>query len=261
MPLQVSSKREKNTIIQNASDKPIHWFLWSGSYEERHIKEICIRRHPYDAFQNVSCPAISYSKLTCNTNISFVMPGPIAQYCVNYTTKGTQQSDTEEYELIRSASNRVLTQMEKYEGDVSQSVRLLLATSFAHQSNNVVGAAMAAFLTRNETRFIFSHEFVWCPLRDIRKLIHGGDIEPMISVQNKVTFFQCNALHYLCRPSDLNHLSAFEFYSNYEVINATSKNRDSLMEFCNNANFTHPSYSKENNYFRQGVRVRQKNAS
>jgi Helitron helicase-like domain at N-terminus/PIF1-like helicase len=252
-------QREKGrTIIQNASENSINWYLWNGDHEERFIKEICVKRQAYDAFQNVSCPAISYSKLTCNTNISFVMPGPIAQYCVSYTLKGTQQSDTEEYELVRSASNKVLTQMEKYEGDASQAVRMLLASSFAHQSASVVGAAMAAYLTRNETRFIFSHSFVWCPLRDIRKLIHGGEIETMISVNNKVTFFQCSALHYLCRPFELNHLSAFEFYTNYEVINATSQNRESLLQFWKDGTYVHPSYSKEKNIFRQGVRARQK---
>ena len=80
----------------------------------------------------------------------------------------------------------------------------------------------------------------------------------MVSIRNNVTFFQCNALHYLCRPADLNHLSAFEFYSSYEVINATSQNRESLKEFWKGGTFVHPSYSKEKNLFRQGVRAREK---
>lgn len=90
-------RKKRRTVVQNASNEKVKWFLWDGSCEERYIKEVCLKRQAYDAFQNVSCPAISHSKLTCNTNISLIMPGPIGQYAFKYTLKGTQEEDTEEY--------------------------------------------------------------------------------------------------------------------------------------------------------------------
>ena len=95
--------------------KTTPWYLWDGDHQERHIKEICPKRNDYDAFQNVYCPKISYSKMTCNSNVSFVMPGPIAQYCVNYSTKGTQKDDTEEYELVQKAAEITLARLRDIE--------------------------------------------------------------------------------------------------------------------------------------------------
>ena len=91
-------RKKRKTTVQNVSETPIRWFSWNGEYEERHIKEVCIRRHAYDAYQNVSCSAISQSKLTCNTNITAIMPSPAGQYAFKYHLKGTQKDDTAEYE-------------------------------------------------------------------------------------------------------------------------------------------------------------------
>ena len=64
--------------------------------------EMCLKRKEYDAFQNVYCPAISYSKLTCNTNILFIFPGPVGGYCFNYSLKKTQKEDTEPYQKVKN---------------------------------------------------------------------------------------------------------------------------------------------------------------
>jgi hypothetical protein len=69
-----------------------------GSSEDQYIKEVCVCQPAYDAFQNVSCHAISHSKLTCNTNVAAIMHGPIGEYSFKYHLKGTQKDDTEEYE-------------------------------------------------------------------------------------------------------------------------------------------------------------------
>jgi len=86
-------RKKRKTTVQNASDPPVQWFLWDGTHEERYIKEVCPERHSYDAFQNVSCRAISHSKLACNTNVSIVMDGPTGKYSFKYNMKGTQKDD------------------------------------------------------------------------------------------------------------------------------------------------------------------------
>ena len=96
-------KKRDKTIIQNVTQQLLPWYFWNGDYQMRHIKEICIKRYEYDAFQNVYCPAISKSKLTCNTNVAFLFPGPSGEYCFNYSMKGTQTDDSQPYEKVKNA--------------------------------------------------------------------------------------------------------------------------------------------------------------
>ena len=249
-------RMQRQTIVQNASSNIVSWYGRDGSQSDRYIKEVCPKRAPYDVFQNVCCQAISYSKLTCNTNISAVMPGPIGQYTFKYNLKGTQKEDTKEYSGVKEAMQRVLSKLQTYESDRLEAVKRLLAASFAHQKTNVVGAAMASYLTRNRSRFLFSHNMAWCPLKDLRSLVEGGEANVLIAENNKVPFFQCAALHYLCRPLELEDVSAFEFYSKYEVVRKTKRNSNKLLQFSNTNHFRHPSYREKTGTFLQGVRQR-----
>ena len=243
------------TIIQNTSTAPQSWYLWNGTKTERNVKEICVERTEYNMFQNTALPHISYSKLTCNTNISFLLPGPVAQYCVSYTMKNTQKDETQEYELVRSATEKVLSKVKDNDTSRSIAIRTLLRTSFAHQSNNIVGAPMAAYLTRNPTRFYFSHSFSWCPLRDLKALLQGDKILPKVSFTQHNAYFHCLALNYLCRPRALEHVSVFNFYTEYETVPMRSQTKATL-SFINSTYFQHPSYNKKKGEFRLGVRKR-----
>jgi hypothetical protein len=248
----------RETIIQNASEAVVSWYCWDGSKSNRFIKEVCPRRGKYDVFQNICCPAISHSKLTCNTNVTVVMPGPVGQYSFKYNLKGTQKEDTKEYGAVKEAMQKVLSKLRTYDSEKSEAAKRILAASFAHQRTNVVGAAMASFLTRRKSRFVFSHKVVWCPLRDMRSLLEGGEASVSISQNNNnVPFFQCAALHYLCRPIELEEVNAFDFYSKYEAVQATARNRQSLFQFTNDYVFQHPSYRARSGNFLQGVRERE----
>jgi hypothetical protein len=97
---------------------------------------------------------------------------------------------------------------------------------------------------------------VWCPLRDIKALLAGGQANVTILEHKRVPFFQCAALHYLCRPVELEDLTPFAFYSDYEVVRMTSNNCDELLEFSGTCYFRHPSYCSKKQTFLQGVRKR-----
>ena len=249
------SKR-KRTCIENVSESPMKWFAWDGTFSEIHVKEVIIRRHPFDAFQNVSCPAISQSKLSCNSNIALLMPGPIGQYTFKYHIKKTQKDDTEEYERVKEATQKVLSRLKKDATEVSTSIQRVLAASFAHQKTNVVGGAMCAFLTRKKKRFIFSHETVWCPLRDLKALLNGRKVNAMLSQNKNSPFYICSAMNYLCRPSELEDFSAYDFYAQYEAKQKNASNDEALYEFCN-VSFIHPSFQTSTQTFRQGVQERE----
>jgi hypothetical protein len=251
-------RKKRKTIVQNASEEKVKWYFWDGSFDERHLKEVCNKRKRYDIFQNISCEAISQSKLTCNTNIAPIIQGPMGQYSFKYNFKDTQKEDTEEYGRAKAAMQKVLPQLRKYESDRSESMRRVLSAPFAHQKVNIVGASMASFLTRNKSRFIFSHETAWCPLRDIKTLLDEGQATASVVYHRSQTpHFQCAALHYLCRPLELENICAFDFYSMYEVIPVTMYNENEVLAF-NNGHFHHPSHVHKKRRFLQGVRIRKK---
>ena len=247
-------KRAKTSVV-NASETPIPWYLWNGTFSNRHVKEILIQRHPYDAFQNVSCPAISQSKMTCNTHVAKILPGPVGQYNFKYSFKGTQKEDTEEYERVRVAMEKTLTELRPYRTARSGAVKRVLAASFAHQKTNVVGPAMAAYLTRHDSRFLFSHEAEWCPIRDIKGLLLTGEADARIKYNGSVPYFVSYALDYLCRPIELEELDAHDFFSLYEVVRCNSQNEEALLLFHNQP-YQHPSYRTKTGRFLQGVRRR-----
>jgi Helitron helicase-like domain at N-terminus/PIF1-like helicase len=247
--------KRRKTILQNVTSDKQPWYLWNGTTSYRHIKEICPRRTEYNLFQNVCCPHISYS---CNTNISFLLPGPVAQYCVSYTMKNTQKEETQEYELVRAAIEKILSKTKDDDTSGSIAIRRLMRTTFAHQSNNIVGAPMASYLTRNSSRFYFSHTFSWCPLRDLRKLICGEKIYANVTFTQYTAYFESLALNYVCRPRSLNNTSVFDFFTKYDVVRVTTKNRDTLLHFHNNSQFQHPSYNTTTKQFRQAIQEKKK---
>ena len=248
-------KRQK-TSINNVSETPIKWFSWDGTFSNIHVKEVLIKRHPYDAFQNVSCIAISKSKVFWNTNIALLMPGPVGQYSFKYSIKKTQEEDTEEFERVKEATQKVLSKLKKDASESSTSIQRVLSASFAHQKTNVVGGALSAFLTRNKQRFMFSHATVWCPLRDLKALLQGEKVNAMLSHNKDSPYYICSALHYLCRPLELEEIDVKTFYTKYEVVKQTTKNNHDLLQLSN-SNFVHPSYQASKGTFRQGVRNRE----
>ena len=255
-------KRAKTTTsVENITSDPVAWYTWYGKEQTRHLKEFSVRRGDYDIFQNTSCPAISLSKMTCNTNLSALTPGPACQYSFKYSIKDTQDDDTEEYMKATEKLQKTMIKVsEQLDDDIitefSAAIRTLLAASFENQTKHIVGAAMASFLTRRGSRFIFSHKTVWCPIEDIYKVLTKAEsYSASIQYNAGIPFFVCRAYDYLCRPLELEKISALNFYTGYEVKVSRRKKKGSLYEFINTT-YNHPSYDKENEYFRQGVAER-----
>ena len=246
----------ENTAIDNVDeDLQQRWYSWRGTFKERFAKEITIKRRKYDQYQNISCPAISLSKLTCNTNIQAILPGAVAQYCLKYTLKDTQEEDTAPYKNVLIATKKIIEKLHETDSAKQKALRNLLAASFAHNKTNIIGTTMASYLTRNNSRFIFSHKTVWIPLRDMASILKGDTINSSIKFNYKTPFFECIALDYICRPNSLEKICAFDFFEQYEVVRTTSKNKDDLKYF-NNTYFQHPSYQPRKKSFSQGVQRR-----
>ena len=68
---------------------------------------------------------------------------------------------------------------------------------------------------------------------ELDKALLGWNSVTVICCNGKVPFFDCAALHYLCRPIQLESINVFEFYGNYQIINKTRKNESELLELIN----------------------------
>ena len=250
-------RKKARTTVEDATDKPLRWYNWNGTYTERNIKELVMKRNDMDAFQNESCKAVTLSQLACNTNLSLIAPGPVAAYIFKYQLKDTQKDDTKDYERVSETTEKTLEQR-KHECDRPEALRRVLAASFAHQKKGIIGSAMAAYITRNGSRFRMSHDSVWVPLRDTYNLMVGRPVGAVINDTRATSYFVCNAMHYLCRPRELEHLNIREFFTKYQVVSQTKKNLEENLQFTSTAEFTHPSYCKRSGIHRQGVCKRDK---
>ena len=240
------------STVETISDNTL-WYTWDGDYKEQPLVQFCPKRGRYDLFQNPCCLAISQSKFSCNSNVSLITDGPIALYQIKYEFKSTQDDDTAEYahveQAIKSLNGRV------HEDNNKEAIRRICRAAFAHNKGNVVGPALASFLTRNGGRFYFSHEFIYCPLKDLLRLLHDYSVESSLKfTATGKCYFENQALHYLCRHSALEDVSAKDFYEGFEVKCMSSRKRsrsgsddDGKFPFQGDTGyFVHPSAEKNN---------------
>jgi hypothetical protein len=84
---------------------------------------------------------------------------------------------------------------------------------------------------------------VWCPLKDLKLLVTGRDVQPTIRVGSTVSYFKVTAMNYLCHPDSMDDLNPYEFYSKYELVKYLDKAFvNGPMSFLYTPNFMHPSF-------------------
>jgi hypothetical protein len=147
-------------------------------------------------FKTFDVHILPIPRLHATHNLLFVLPGPIANYCSSYNVKNTQQDEVKAYEAVRIAAENMLSKVKDNETAHGIALRRILQCAYLHQSDNVVGAGMASYLTRNGSRFYFSHDNVWSPLWDIDDLLNGHSVTTAISIRGDNAFFICEALNY-----------------------------------------------------------------
>jgi hypothetical protein len=174
--------------------------------------------------------------------------------------KSTKSDDGAEFAHVSAAMKTATCRV--HEDDVCEAVRLIRRAAFGHNKENVINAPMASFLLRNESRFFFSHEFIFCPLKDLVNLHEKADVSyNMLVDSDESNFFENQAIHYLCRPSSLENVCAKDFVEEFRVTYWTSKNQSSVTRFLPGTDYVkHPSVSKNGKNAgktRQGVQRRE----
>jgi len=215
--------RARLTCLLKTTSDGQTWFEWNGDSRLQPIVEFLPKRGKYDLFQNVSCRAISESKFSCNSNMALITDGPVGQYQFKYHIKKTQDDDTAEYaeveKSIKSMNGRT------HEDDRNEARRLICRAAFAHNKTNIIGAPLASYLNRHGSRFYFSHDTTYCPLRDLVRLANSETVPGIARYNNDGSvYFENQALHYLCRHDDLEDIPAKDFYTEYTVLTVPGKN-------------------------------------
>ena len=206
-------KRRRSEI--HVDKKKINWFLWDGNKREQPLCHIIPKRKDHDLFQNVCCPAISYSKLSCNSNVSLVMDGPIGQYQHKYQQKPNQKEETANYAEVEDEVKKFAGER-KHADDRPEALRRICRAAFAHNKRNIISPCFASYLTRNDSRFFYSHQFVFCPLKDLIRLHHDERIRGILKyTPSGESFFENVALDYLCRHEELEPLSIADFVEGF----------------------------------------------
>lgn len=254
--------RQYTTVKTHEESVP--WFGWNGTEKQQPLLQVHPKRNQYDLFQNVCCPVISHSKFGCNTNISCIMDGPIAYYISKYAFKETDKDETQDYAEVEKIMKK-MAEGRVHQDDRAEALRIICRAVFAHNRVNIVSGAMAAFLNRNDSRFYFSHDFAFCPLTDVTRIHNHQDITGQFNANG--SFFENEALHYLCRPQDgiFESVSLREFTETYQTVYMSKKRkRDGSSEVtpyaADTGHFKHPSAAKKKNGTlgpcKQGVKER-----
>lgn len=215
-------KKRKQTTIKTEYEGG-DWYQWNGIKKTQPIVQVCVKRGTYDLFQNVCCTAISESGFACNSNVQMITDGPIGQYQFKYNFKKTQDDDQAEYSKLDDQIKRLEGRI--HDDDSKEAVRRIRAAAFAHNKTNVISPSFASYLTRNESRFYFSHEFAFCPLQDVMKILDNEKVHSVLRYTDggKGCYFENLALHYLCRNEELETLSLKDLWENYQVTPAKKK--------------------------------------
>ncbi len=236
----------KYTTVKFEKDS-IPWFAWTGEEKSQPLIQILPKRSRYDLFQNVCCTAVSLSKFSCNTNVSLITDGPIGYYIAKYCVKPNDKDEVSEYAEVDASMKKMSTES-VHDNHRSEALRIICRAAFAHNKANIISGPMASFLTRNNSRFYYSHEFVFCPVIDVVRLHNHQDISGVLNVTpTGETYLENQALHYLCRPDTTDSVSLLDFTERYVSGNVTKRKNDDnpVVPFIADTTFfKHPSVRK-----------------
>jgi hypothetical protein len=189
-------KSRLHTSIKRNSEGVL-WHLWNGNHEVQPLLQFLPKWSVYNLFQNTSCQAVSKSKFAYDSNVSVITDGPIAQYQFKCHLKGTQEKDTAEYAEVDASMKKMQGRL--HEDDKKETLRIICRAAFVHNKTNVISPPLASCLTRNKTRFYFSHDFVYCPLNDVMNTHSKQGIALNLQVEEYgCTYFENQPLNYLC---------------------------------------------------------------
>ena len=207
-------------------DDPKPWYTWKGINNPRHMFVFEQQRSHEDSFVN-TYNEVASSVFGSNTNTIFAVSGGSIMYMTCYMSKNTQKEDKEAYakgaEIMIRKINERLTELNEGENPPEESdhmkagMRAVIGASLIATSSHVCSAPMAAYLTRNLTRFHFSHKIASANLKDF---CTGNTDDYTIDSDDEGTpFIKSHVLNYLRRPRRFRDYCLYDSLSECTVTN------------------------------------------
>ena len=209
--------------ITFSRDKSI-WVDWHGRQHEKHIFDTELLRPIEDAYTNTHNAELSRLYL-CNNNVATAMTGASVFYCTAYNTKKTQKEEKQAYDNMAKTLIAVLRKQEE-NPDLNAGLittqlgfRRLLMGIYRHTNSLVIAGPMAHYLALTESRYRFSHEHEYVPIRGLSRILKGETCAmylTRVDQDRQVPF--CRALNYILRPKEFESMSPYCFFSKIRVI-------------------------------------------
>ena len=230
------------------SDQLYDIYKWNGEHEIYKNITIRPRRYQHDAFTNTHCQVISASKAPCNSNVSITTGAKAAIYASCYSSKGTQKEDSEEYMKMASyVAHRFHHQ--RQESTLFEGLSRLMGAVLVSTCQHVCSAPMAAYLVRNESRFKFSVEFKYIPLRELASLLQRktdrNSMTMAIIGHENGCFLTNEVLHYIHRPKFLENTCMVDFFQQYEIILKNKQHKSDSLPTYDFEDPEHPGFDKQ----------------
>ena len=214
-------------------DKNVPWYSWNGRKRERSLYFIEQKRSNADLFGNIHSPAIS-NVFGCNTNVAACVDGGSPMYLTNYTSKNTQEEDSA---AVANAAKHIIRNLQRslqahgqLFGDESladtvnrltpeerkqRGLKALMGAVIMSTRAHVCSAPMGAFLIRNESRFMYSHEGAYTNLHQFER--HTGSDMGLGSDQDGTVYLTSTVANYIHRPLVLENICLYDFLADYDV--------------------------------------------
>jgi Helitron helicase-like domain at N-terminus/PIF1-like helicase len=217
------------TRVQLIRTEP-NWYCWNGTEATFDHYEIIPKRNEYDLFVNNYDPAFSRSTIASNSNVRVLMYGRECMYTIKYSTKGTQNDETEEYSGVVTYCERRMAEIRR-ESPQSEGMSRLVGASIMHGSKNVIAAPMARFLTSTNSRFRMSHTFQIIPICDLKAMLIDQPVRYYYRKDGDDRYATNLAQHYLMRPQELEDISCIDFYTQFDIVTKRAKRQNDTFMF------------------------------
>ena len=176
-------------------------------------------------------------------------------YITLYASKDTQKDEKKKYaEAAKIMVRRLNEEVETLENigeenattenrdELVSGLKALIGASFIATGSRIVSSTMAAFLTRNHSRFQFSHRFAKLPLLSFCR----NELDDLFidSTEDGSPFWNSSMLNYVHRPANLEQVCLHDFASECHV-KRKSKNMESSNWSLKHPFFCEKSKSRE----------------
>ena len=232
---EIQFSEEKDTVWADYLGRKMHGRIFEGRHE----------RKLEDCYGNTNNPVLT-SLFCCNNNIITTMTGKAVLYVTGYNVKKQQKEERLAFENVGQVLVETFRRQEAGEvtpTDILPSrvgFRRLMSGVFIHTNSLVIAAPMAHYLAFNGSRYRYSHDIQYIPIRAMSNFLKGGEVAVDFSPVGKdLRHPYCVSMNYLYRPKECEEMSMHSFFTSV-IMAARSLMSEQEKQACTSFISPHP---------------------